>query len=135
MPSCIIAIRTVPLVRLSKPAYTRSFSFIHPRLLQHSPQNMQSQWTPNRYPPARRSDHVDVYKSEKHGEVRVADPYQWLEHSSEETEGFVNAQVALTREFLDSNPDRQKLEDEIRNNSDYAKVSLGIRASTCLWCP
>jgi len=39
-----------------------------------------------KYPPARRSDHVDTYKSEKHGEVKVPDPYDWLETYSEETE-------------------------------------------------
>ncbi|KAH7926038.1 hypothetical protein BV22DRAFT_1128529 [Leucogyrophana mollusca] len=80
-------------------------------------------WTPNQYPPARRSDHVDVYKSEKHGEVRVSDPYQWLEEHSEETDKWTTAQDAFTRAYLDKNADRSKLENEIRANTDYAKFS------------
>ena len=79
-------------------------------------------WVPNRYPPARRSDHVDVYKSEKHGEVRVHDPYQWLEQNTEETEQWTTAQEKFTRQYLDQNPERKDLEDQIRNNMDYAKV-------------
>ena len=79
-------------------------------------------WTRNQYPPTRRSDHVDVYKSETRGEVKVADPYQWLEAQSEETDKWTTAQEAFTRKYLDQNPDRQKLEDEIRTNTDFAKV-------------
>ena len=79
-------------------------------------------WVPSRYPSARRSDHVDVYKSEKHGEVRVHDPYQWLEHNTDETEQWTTAQEKFTREYLDLNPERKELEDEIRKNLDYAKV-------------
>ncbi|KAJ3476870.1 hypothetical protein NLI96_g10855 [Meripilus lineatus] len=80
-------------------------------------------WKTNNYPSARRSDHVDVYKSETKGEVRVHDPYQWLEGNTEETEQWTTAQEAYTREFLDKNPERQVLEDEIRRNTDYAKFS------------
>ncbi|KIJ20885.1 hypothetical protein PAXINDRAFT_165716 [Paxillus involutus ATCC 200175] len=80
-------------------------------------------WTPNQYPNARRSDHVDIYKSEKHGEVRVADPYQWLEQNTEETDKWTSAQDAFTRTYLDKNPDRVKLEQEIRANTDYEKFS------------
>ncbi|EGN96818.1 hypothetical protein SERLA73DRAFT_124603 [Serpula lacrymans var. lacrymans S7.3] len=80
-------------------------------------------WTPNQYPPARRSDHVDVYKSEAKGQVHVSDPYQWLEKHSEETDKWTTAQEAFTRAYLDKNPDRLKLEEEIRLNTDYAKFS------------
>ncbi|KAF9224006.1 hypothetical protein BS17DRAFT_795584 [Gyrodon lividus] len=80
-------------------------------------------WTPNQYPDARRSDHVDVYKSEKHGEVRVADPYQWLEQNTEDTDKWTSAQDAFTRTYLEKNPDRVKLEQEIRANTDYEKFS------------
>ncbi|KZT12672.1 uncharacterized protein LAESUDRAFT_718954 [Laetiporus sulphureus 93-53] len=83
----------------------------------------QTQWIPSRYPPARRSDHVDVYKSEAKGEVRVHDPYQWLEQNSEETEQWVNAQEAFTWAYLDQNPERQTLEDAIRKNEKFAKFS------------
>ncbi|KAH9950170.1 prolyl oligopeptidase [Amylocystis lapponica] len=80
-------------------------------------------WTANRYPPARRSDHVDVYKSEAKGQVRVHDPYQWLEANTDETDQWTTAQEAFTRSYLDQNLERQALEDEIRKNTDYAKFS------------
>ncbi|KAH7890841.1 prolyl oligopeptidase [Phlebopus sp. FC_14] len=82
-----------------------------------------SSWTPNQYPKARRSEHVDVYKSEKHGEVHVADPYQWLEEHTDETDKWTSAQDAFTKAHLDQNPDRIKLENEIRVNTDYEKFS------------
>lgn len=83
-----------------------------------------TQWTPNRYPQARRSDHVDVYKSEARGEVAVPDPYQWLENGGQETERWISEQEEFTRAYLDKNADRQKLEDHIRATTDYAKVCL-----------
>ncbi|KAG1807907.1 prolyl oligopeptidase [Suillus variegatus] len=84
---------------------------------------MATPWTPNQYPQARRSDHVDIYKSEKQGEVRVSDPYQWLEQQSQETDQWTTAQDQFTRSHLDKNPARTKLEQEIRANTDYAKFS------------
>ncbi|TCD60280.1 hypothetical protein EIP91_010432 [Steccherinum ochraceum] len=80
-------------------------------------------WIPSRYPAARRSDHVDVYKSEEKGEVRVPDPYNWLEQDSEETVQWTSSQTEFTREYLDQNPERQELEDEIRKSMDYAKFT------------
>lgn len=80
-------------------------------------------WTPNRYPATRRTDHVDVYKSEVKGEVRVHDPYVWLEQQSDERDQWIDTQQAFTRSYLDQNPDRQKLEDEIRKNTDYEKFT------------
>jgi prolyl oligopeptidase len=87
-------------------------------------------WTPNQYPPARRSDHVDVYKSEKQGQVRVADPYQWLEEHTDETDAWTSAQDAFTRTYLDKNPDRLKLEKEIMANTDYEKVRSSVGVCT-----
>ncbi|THH29783.1 hypothetical protein EUX98_g4402 [Antrodiella citrinella] len=80
-------------------------------------------WTPNRYPTARRSDQVDVYKSEEKGEVRVPNPYHWLEQDSEDTDKWTSAQEAFTREYLDQNPELKELEDGIRKSMDYAKFS------------
>lgn len=80
-------------------------------------------WTPLAYPASRKSNHVDTYKSEKQGEVRVQDPFNWLEENSSETAAWTTAQADFTREFLDRNPHRNILEQEIRANSDYEKVS------------
>lgn len=79
-------------------------------------------WKPGNYPPTRRSDHVDVYKSAAKGQVRVADPYQWLEEYSDETDKWTTSQEVFTRSYLDKNPDKQNLEDAFRANTDYAKV-------------
>jgi prolyl oligopeptidase len=83
-----------------------------------------SSWISHCYPPTRRSDHIDVYQSEAHGEVKVPDPYAWLEQDGEERERWLASQEALARSFLDSHPDRARLEEEIRASTDYEKVSF-----------
>ncbi|KZT38951.1 hypothetical protein SISSUDRAFT_1046275 [Sistotremastrum suecicum HHB10207 ss-3] len=80
-------------------------------------------FVPNAYPKARRSSHIDDYKSEKQGVVSVPDPYNWLEKSSDETTAWINSQEKYTREFLDQNRFRQQLEDEFKANTNYAKFS------------
>ncbi|EIN10182.1 hypothetical protein PUNSTDRAFT_142274 [Punctularia strigosozonata HHB-11173 SS5] len=67
---------------------------------------------PRPYPPARRSDHVDVYDSAKDGK-----------HDGPETEAWTTVQERFTREFLDAIPERKILEDKIRENINYAKFS------------
>ena len=84
-----------------------------------------------RYPPARRSEVIDVYKSETRGEVEVPDPYQWLEGTTEETHNWKTAQEALMKQYLERNLNRQLLEDDIRSNTDYAKVLSFDPAPTC----
>jgi prolyl oligopeptidase len=54
--------------------------------------------------------------------VRVADPYAWLEKDTPETDEWVSAQERFARDHLDQIPDRQRLEDGIRANMDYARV-------------
>ncbi|KIJ56911.1 hypothetical protein M422DRAFT_149708 [Sphaerobolus stellatus SS14] len=80
------------------------------------------QWK-GEYPPAHRSDHVDTYRSEKNGEVKVPDPYQWLETSSPETEKWIDAEIEITTKFLDQDQNTDKLEKLITQNVDYAKFS------------
>ena len=79
-------------------------------------------WIPNRYPPTRRSGHVDVYQSTSRGEVTVPDPYQWLEDHSDETDKWTSAQGAFTRDYLDRNPDLEKLKTAFRDCNDYPTV-------------
>ena len=65
-----------------------------------------------------------MYKSESKGEVKVADPYNWLEEDSPETQRWVDEQEAFTRDHLDKNPNREKLQKAIEANTDYAKVCV-----------
>ena len=84
-------------------------------------------WIPNRYPQARRSDHVDVYKSKAKGSVSVPDPYNWLEENSEETTRWITEQEKYTREYVRSSPQWERIEADIRKSTDYAKVrSLAV---------
>lgn len=110
-----------------RPCKPPHYCFLPPLSRHISSRTMRTPWTPNCYPAAFRSEHYDEYESEKkHGKERVHDPYNWLEHNTEETEKWTTTQVAFTREYLDQNPDRQKLEDEIRRNTDYAKVDVAL---------
>lgn len=72
------------------------------------------------YPQARVSDVVD----ELHGE-KVADPYRWLEDiDSGETKRWVEAEAALTRDWLAEGDDpREGLRERVRQLWDYEKVS------------
>lgn len=79
-------------------------------------------WVPNRYPFTKRSECVDVYRSASRGEISVADPYQWLENDSEERDEWTMAQEAFTREYLNKNPDHERLKDAFRDCVDYPKV-------------
>ena len=81
-------------------------------------------WTPKSYPQTRRSDHVNLYKSASRGQVRVPDPYSWLEEDSEETNKWTSVQESFTRSYLEKNPDRQRLETLFQEYSDYAKVLI-----------
>jgi hypothetical protein len=83
---------------------------------------MTSQSGQMHYPPARRSEHVDIYKSLAKGEVEVHDPYNWLEKSSPETDQWINEQVSVSRAYLDSDPNRTELEKQFMQNMDYIKV-------------
>ena len=83
---------------------------------------IKTPWTPNVYPSSRRTDHVDVYKSESLGEVHVPDPYNWLEKDTSETDAWTTTQADFTRKYLDQNPFHGQLETQFRANFDYEKV-------------
>ena len=119
------------------PLILRSLSFKHPfgrfftRFFTRSlPSKMPlTPWVPNRYPLARRSGHVDVYQSASQGIVSVKDPYQWLEDDNE-TDEWTTVQEAFTREYLDKNPDLEKLRNAFRDCLDYPKVRKHPKSST-----
>ena len=89
-------------------------------------------WVPNRYPPTRRSEHVDVYRSASRGQVTVPDPYYWLETDSNETDKWTSAQQAFTRDYLDRNPDLERLRAAFQDCVDYQKVSSSPPLQWCL---
>lgn len=70
------------------------------------------------YPDTRRDTTVvDDY----HG-TRVADPYRWLEDdNSAETAAWVEAENAVTRDYLDRLPARQAIYDRLTALYDYPK--------------
>ena len=80
-------------------------------------------WKPAQYPATRRSDDIGIYDSETKGKVSVHDPYRWLEQNTEETDQWTTAQGEYTRQFIDANPDLPRLEEEIRQSTDYERVS------------
>ncbi|KAH7344156.1 prolyl oligopeptidase [Rhizoctonia solani] len=76
-----------------------------------------------RYPNVERREHQDTYASKKQGSVVVSDYYRWLEGKGPEVDAFVQQQVDLTSTFIKAIPERNTLEDLIRNSSNYPKFS------------
>lgn len=73
------------------------------------------------YPKAERDETVvDDYFGTK-----VADPYRWLENdTSAETNAWVEAERALTNEYLSHIPLRAKLKDRLTQIADYEKYGV-----------
>ena len=72
------------------------------------------------YPMTERDDVVDVYFG-----TEVADPYRWLENdTSAETNAWVEAQRALTNEYLSHIPLRAKLKERLTQIADYEKYGV-----------
>lgn len=85
-------------------------------------------WDPVKspFPSARRSDHVDVYKSEKHGEVQIADPYRWLEtpaNQSEETHNFSKAQADFFAKYIEGYAPRDAFKKRLEQTFSYPRYS------------
>ncbi|MDQ3950941.1 MAG: prolyl oligopeptidase family serine peptidase, partial [Gemmatimonadota bacterium] len=75
------------------------------------------------YPPSRRVDQIDDY----HG-TRVADPYRWLEDlASPDTRGWIDAQNALTRSYLDTLAERPRIRATLTQLWDYPKYGIPTR--------
>lgn len=75
---------------------------------------------PFNYPSSRVETVVDTL-----WDTEVADPYRWLEDDrSEETETWVDAQIAFTQEHLASNPWRKPLRDRFESIYNYEKVGM-----------
>lgn len=71
------------------------------------------------YPETRKGDVVDTYF-----QTQVADPYRWLEDDrSAETESWVKAQNAVTEQYLERIPYRDKIADTVKTLLNYERVS------------
>lgn len=71
------------------------------------------------YPDAKRENVVDTL----HG-VAVADPYRWLENPDDSaTVAWVTAENTITRAYLDSIPDRAKIQSRLTELWNYPKYS------------
>jgi len=75
------------------------------------------------YPPANTVEVSDNY----HGTV-VQDPYRWLEDpEAKETVDWVEQQNALTSEYINSYPDREKIEEWMRRLWNYPRYTLPVK--------
>jgi prolyl oligopeptidase len=77
------------------------------------------------YPDSARVDHIDSY----HGHD-VADPYRWLEddvRESDAVKSWVDAQNEVTFAYLENIPERQLIEDRLKELWDYEKYGLPVK--------
>ncbi len=71
------------------------------------------------YPKTRKGEQVDDY----HG-VKVADPYRWLEDTyAPETRAWIEAQNALTHDFLSRVPERAAIRSRLEQVWNYERTS------------
>ncbi len=72
------------------------------------------------YPEVRRDDSI---VEDFHG-TPIADPYRWLEDAdSAETQAFIQAQSAITEQYLDGIPVREKIETRLTELLNYERYS------------
>jgi prolyl oligopeptidase len=78
------------------------------------------------YPKTRKVDTVDTYFG-----VQIADPYRWLEDdNSDSTKAWVDAQNALTFDYLSKIPFRDKIKDRLTTIWNFEKRSAPYRRGT-----
>lgn len=70
------------------------------------------------YPKTRRTDHFDTYQN-KSGEVKVSDPYNWLEQDTEERSSWLDEQADLTEATIGNFEHREKVKAELTKNWDF----------------
>ncbi|MCA0445438.1 MAG: prolyl oligopeptidase family serine peptidase [Bacteroidetes bacterium] len=78
------------------------------------------------YPDAKRENVVDTL----HG-VAISDPYRWLENPDDSaTVAWVTAENTITRAYLDSIPDRAKIQSRLTELWNYPKYSAPAKKGT-----
>ena len=75
------------------------------------------------YPVARKTDQSDNYFG-----TTVADPYRWLEDTdSPETKQWVEAENAVTFQYLGSLPERASIKEQLTRVWNYPKFAVPIK--------
>ncbi len=93
---------------------------LSPTLLVANPKSMSN---PLKYPSARKVEHVDEY----HG-TKVPDPYRWLEDAdSAETKAWVEAENAVTFDYLKQIPARETIKARITRLWNYEKFGTPFK--------
>lgn len=85
-------------------------------------------WDPKAtpFPKAHRSEDSITYRSAAKGQVKVPEPYLWLEappSQSEKTKEWVDAQAAFTEKYAKTCHDREELKKRLQENLNYARYS------------
>ncbi|MGE5727311.1 MAG: prolyl oligopeptidase family serine peptidase, partial [Gemmatimonas sp.] len=76
--------------------------------------------SPLHYPIARKSDQSDTYFG-----TTVADPYRWLENTdAPETRQWIEAENALTFQYLSSIPERTSIKEQLTRIWNYPKYNV-----------
>src|SRR5512140_949114 len=76
--------------------------------------------SPLHYPIARKSDQSDTYFG-----TTVADPYRWLENTdAPETRQWIEAENALTFQYLSSIPERTSIKEQLTRLWNYPKYNV-----------
>ena len=60
----------------------------------------------------------------------MLDPYRWLEAPSQERNQFIQQQNNLTRSYLDSNSNRNKIKQEIKSLFNFSSYGLPLKAGS-----
>jgi prolyl oligopeptidase len=107
--------RVLPLVSaLALSAFAMSSAVSAPQLAAQSTLH---------YPIARKSDQSDTYFGKS-----VADPYRWLEDTdSPETKQWVEAENALTFQYLSTIPERSSIKEQLTRVWNYPKYAVPIK--------
>ncbi|KIO29452.1 hypothetical protein M407DRAFT_70380 [Tulasnella calospora MUT 4182] len=87
---------------------------------------------PLKYPKSRRTDHFDTYEN-KNGEVKVLDPYNWLESETQERSSWLDEQADLTQRFIEKFGHRENIKTELTKNWDFCRFSYPRLAKDGKW--
>ncbi len=90
------------------------------------------------YPKTETVDQVDTYKSTDGKEVKVADPYRWLEEDVRESDrvaAWVAEQQTLTTSYLNRLSEREAFQERLTELWDYERQSAPSRFGKPDECP